>query len=161
AARLRQERRRLTFMRKLIKELERLAFEHKVDQLPHRPARIALPFRRAQPRSWRLDLRQLLDERATDACEAIVHATGVYFPNRTHRARIALKKLRYASEIADDTGVMKDGHLGRDLRKAQDVLGQVHDRETLIRELDRLASKHHEVDEQQVRIVQHLAQAEI
>src|SRR5262249_33546090 len=92
---------------------------------------------------------------------AIVHATGVYFPNRTHRARIALKKLRYASEIADDTGVMKDGHLGRDLRKAQDVLGQVHDRETLIRELDRLASKHHEVDEQQVRIVQHLAQAEI
>ena len=31
------------------------------------------------------------------------HAAGVYFPNRAHKVRIAIKKLRYAVEMMDGT----------------------------------------------------------
>jgi CHAD domain-containing protein len=54
-------------------------------------------------------------------------APAVYMPNRLHRVRIALKKLRYTLEVAEAAGASIDRHLMRDARKAQDLLGRIHD----------------------------------
>ena len=54
--------------------------------------------------TWRRDLDYTLRERALATREAIDHATGVYFPARVHAARIAIKKMRYAMEIAHAIG---------------------------------------------------------
>jgi len=81
---------------------------------------------------WRERLRCQIKERREVALEALRYATGVYFPNRLHRARIAVKKLRYAAEVARTTGLFTDqsGAL-RAIRRAQDLLGDIHDRERL------------------------------
>jgi hypothetical protein len=100
-------------------------------------------------------------ERSTEAGETIRHATGVYFPNRAHQARIALKKFRYASEIGAQTGMLKDEPLIRDLKKAQDILGELHDREVLVAELKAVAPEDDGVDAGQIRLVKQVAEAEI
>src|SRR6185436_17783847 len=117
-----------------VKRLERLEIERELARLGSGVGQ--------HPRFWigltgscRRQLRQLMAERAHAAAAAVAHATGVYFPNRVHAARIAIKKCRYAAEIAAETGIFVDGSLIRDLKKAQDVLGNLHDRQTLIDEL--------------------------
>lgn len=63
---------------------------------------------------------------------AIAHAGGIYLPDRLHRVRIAAKKLRYAIEIQRELlHSRSQAHLGR-LRTQQDLLGRMHDLETLI-----------------------------
>jgi CHAD domain-containing protein len=99
-AALRQKRERV--MRKTLKRLERVDVGRvlaSVDGLHPR----RLPFRR--PRPWRDVLRQQLADRAGDVRHSIERAGGVYFPNRLHGTRVALKKLRYAVEIATATGL--------------------------------------------------------
>jgi CHAD domain-containing protein len=59
-------------------------------------------------------------------------AGAVYLPERLHTARIALKKLRYAAEFAaaiDGRAVTPDL---RALKRAQDLLGRMHDLQVLI-----------------------------
>jgi CHAD domain-containing protein len=134
-----QERNRLHLMRRLIKRLERSEIDGLIEHVAgrhgsaghlHRIALGALGGGR-----WRRNLTLTLARRAGVAADAIEHATGVYFPKRVHAARIALKKLRYAMETANDIG--RDGLEAplRDLKKGQDVLGDLHDRHTLIVEL--------------------------
>lgn len=81
---------------------------------------------------WRERLRSRITGRRERAIEALRHATAVYFPNRLHRARVGIKKLRYSAEVARATGLFTDprGAL-RHLRRAQDLLGDIHDRELL------------------------------
>jgi len=52
-------------------------------------------------------------------------------PNRLHRARIQLKKIRYLAELADDSPQRKA--LLAELKGVQDALGQWHDWEELTR----------------------------
>ncbi len=85
-------------------------------------------------------LRAHTAARVQDVRTAVTHATGVYFPRRSHVTRIALKKLRYAVEIAAASGIWHAPQLLKDLRKFQEVLGQVHDAETLLRSLDSLVA---------------------
>jgi hypothetical protein len=59
----------------------------------------------------------------------------VYFPNRLHKTRIAIKRLRYAFELADRTANWRPPKALRLLKDAQDALGHVHDREVLLRRL--------------------------
>jgi CHAD domain-containing protein len=160
-ARRQQERQRLVLMRKLIKRLEGLAVDGELGRLGKTGATKDLRLRMLQRPSWPGELRRLLDERSVATWDSIDHATGVYFPNRLHQARIAIKKFRYASEIATATGILKDDGLLRDLRRTQDVLGQLHDREMLIRELDHIASQNGDVKRRQIRMIQQLAEAEI
>jgi len=128
-----QERRRLELMRKLIKQ-----FEH--DGLPElmhealRGRRVSSAWRRSG-RPWRRQLQSILSERAQSATDAVRHATGVYFPHRAHSARIAIKKLRYALEIAEATSTLRTTEAIPDLKKAQDILGDLHDRQELVDEL--------------------------
>ena len=86
-------------------------------------------------RSWRHELRDAIRHRATRVNDAVDRATAVYMPNRSHSARIALKKLRYLIEVAAVTGVMADAML-EDLRSAQEALGDLHDMTVLGRLID-------------------------
>jgi hypothetical protein len=52
-----------------------------------------------------------------------------------HKARIALKKLRYAAEVACQTGVFNAEPPMRILKKGQDTLGELHDRDSVLDEL--------------------------
>jgi CHAD domain-containing protein len=128
----RYEEERPARVRKLIKTLEELELKPTAKHLAVRrgPNRVLawLPARE----SWQARLRSIVVARCHGAADAIVHATGVYFPNRVHSARISVKRLRYALEAYQDTGLGDRVNDLRRLRKAQDLLGELRDRQTLL-----------------------------
>src|SRR5262245_2051433 len=89
---------RLRLVRKLIKKFESLDVQRLLDNLAAGPRRGRRSWTNIGAR-WPDQLRRLTVERAAATLEAVHYATGVYFPNRGHAARIALKKFRYALEI--------------------------------------------------------------
>src|SRR5262249_33443555 len=124
---------------KLIKRFERLEVERMLRDLAGR-GRWALHPWTTLFGTWRQLLSRTLVDRAQTARESIAHTTGVYFPNRAHATRIALKKFRYAAEIATLTGIeASDGSI-RELKKGQDILGDLHDRQVLIDELPEMVT---------------------
>lgn len=149
---------RLVQMRRLIKTLERL----KVDALLHvvsdgHPAGLRT---RLTSAGWRAQLRHLVLERARVAVDRVAHATGVYFPNRVHSARIAIKRLRYAAEIVEATGLSDIGSAIKTLSKAQTILGDLHDRQALA---DRLLGyqKHDGVEAEHLKATRHVLAEEV
>ena len=135
------ERDRLAAMRRLIKTIEQLDVDTVLGRIATRHP--SGPRSRLATRAWRGHLRQLLLERASTAAEKIAHATGVYFPNRAHSARIAVKKLRYAAEISQATGAANLKGAIKSLRKGQEVLGEIHDRGSLSDTLTRYLALDH------------------
>ena len=87
-------------------------------------------------RAWNASMQSRLastvNESAAMVRQKVHHASGVYFPNRAHRARIAIKKLRYGAELIEP-GVPGRKSALRALKSAQQSLGSVHDREMLRR----------------------------
>lgn len=80
-------------------------------------------------RTPRLD-RALADQartRAAAVAQAVDHASGVYFPRRAHAARIEIKKLRYLIEFHDPS----DRESLKVLRKGQEILGDIQDRQVV------------------------------
>lgn len=135
------ERDRLAGTRQLIKTLERIDVGAMLGHMATRHP--SGPRSRLAARAWRDHLRHLLLERARTAAERIAHATGVYFPNRAHKARIAVKRLRYAAEISQGTGGAQLRGEIKSLRKAQEVLGEMHDRAVLCETLTRYVDRDH------------------
>ena len=90
---------------------------------------------------WRTSLRAQITTRAAEATDAVRHATGIYLPNRAHRARIAVKKLRYSIELARETGIWQPRRVLKDLRRIQSTLGSIHDAQVLIDAVDDLVGK--------------------
>jgi CHAD domain-containing protein len=157
-----QEEERLRLMRKLIKRFERLDVERDVRALAARPARASRLWT-GGARRWPRQLRHAVGERAGAARESVHHATGVYFPNRTHSARIALKKLRYALEIL--CAAVADPALDDSLeylKKTQDVLGDLHDRQVLVDDLQANAAALEgvEIDPSHVTLIRQFVAAE-
>jgi len=70
--------------------------------------------------------------RAVALQAAIENAGGIYLPDRLHQVRIAVKKLRYAMEIARELSGSRAVARIRTLKGAQDLLGRMHDLEVLI-----------------------------
>jgi CHAD domain-containing protein len=159
--RQRQERDRLLLVRELVKRFERLGVGQELARLSTGSARPRTRFLIAITGAWRHQLRRLVAERAQAASDAVVHSTGVYFPNRSHQARIALKKFRYAVEISAYAGLLADEPLMRTLKKTQDLLGELHDRQTLIDELKDGAPEQAEMDARQLGLIVRVAEAEI
>ena len=149
-----------TARRRLIKEIETLD----LCELPRLVARAQRWGRFKLPlghTAWRDRLRSHIGERAADVRRSMLHASGVYFPNRSHAARLAMKKLRYALELAQDTGAWRTPRAIRRLRKAQDVLGQAHDREVLLERLKALAQQDASADRAAVESLVAVLEAEI
>jgi CHAD domain-containing protein len=63
---------------------------------------------------------------------AIENAAGIYLPDRLHEVRIAVKKLRYSMEIARELSGSRARARILTLKRAQDLLGRMHDLEVLI-----------------------------
>ena len=89
-------------------------------------------------KDWRRSVVTEMLARQQALCDAIERAPDVYMPNRIHRVRIAIKKLRYTLEVTDATGIRVDIRMMRDLRKIQDLLGHVHDIDVARRVVQRL-----------------------
>jgi CHAD domain-containing protein len=126
--RQRYQRHRLELMRALIKEFERMEIERLLESIQHGVSRAM----RHTAAGWDRRLRRVIADRAVGTREAIGYATGVYFPKRAHKVRIAIKKFRYATEIAAATGLWNARAIIRELKKGQDLLGRVHDRQELL-----------------------------
>jgi CHAD domain-containing protein len=62
----------------------------------------------------------------------IENAAAIYLPDRLHEVRIAAKKLRYALEIVRDLSRSRATARILTLKRAQDLLGRIHDLEVLI-----------------------------
>jgi CHAD domain-containing protein len=133
--------RQLVARRRMIKAFECIELERLRDMMPRDVRRPWLHWvGRPHAASWAVFLRNRIGRRAARLRDAVHHATGVYFPNRTHTVRIAAKKLRYSVEIAQATGLWKPRHIVGDIREVQDLLGYLHDAQVLFDELDRVAA---------------------
>jgi CHAD domain-containing protein len=110
---------------KLARKLGRVIDDLREDEKGSR----ALPGAKAV--RWTVDARVV--RRAARLQSAIEMAGAVYLPERLHAVRIALKKLRYAVELAGDVaGQKKPVPVLRTLKRGQDVLGRMHDFQVLI-----------------------------
>jgi CHAD domain-containing protein len=118
--------------RRAIKEIEFLGLAKLHDELKR--ARRRIPLRVSS--NWRTTLRQHVARRADEVRSAIACAGGVYFPNRVHAARVAVKRLRYALELAKSTRAWRRRGAIRVLKEVQSALGEAHDRDVAISRLD-------------------------
>jgi CHAD domain-containing protein len=84
-----------------------------------------------QRHAWRAALAARIARRARRLGRAIDTAGQVYAAQPLHDVRIAAKKLRYALEIANDTGAAPCSKAVRSLKRAQDLLGRLHDLQVL------------------------------
>jgi CHAD domain-containing protein len=108
---------------RVAKKLERLA-----DALEDREESDAT----AATRAWQAAVDVRVARRAEPLTAAIDDAGAVYLPGRLHAVRIALKKLRYATELATEIAGAKATPEIKILRRAQDALGRLHDLQMLI-----------------------------
>ena len=122
--------------RAMVKAIERLDLPSLRDALRTNgnrrrwnPVGTAIRLRRP---SWVGSIWMRIIDRKDEAVRAVERAPAVYLPNRTHQARIAVKKLRYAVEVAADTGVWNPPRVLKDLRRLQGVLGDEHDLQVLM-----------------------------
>ena len=115
-------------------------------------------FRSPLSPAWQSTIRRHVGSRAREVRSAVAHAGGVYFPNRVHNARIAIKRLRYALELARATGTLRIPRSLRVLRKVQSTLGDAHDREVVMARLKDMNGAAKDADTERI---QYLLQAEV
>lgn len=87
--------------------------------------------RPAARRTLATSLAARIATRADTAALAVEDTGTIYAPDRLHRARIALKKLRYTLELAEDCGGARLSGTLRRLKEIQDILGTLHDHDVL------------------------------
>jgi CHAD domain-containing protein len=110
---------------------ERLA-EVDVEKLTRRLSSLREALRQPPPdHNWRAVLASRIAKRSRRLGTAINEAGQIYAPEALHRVRIATKKLRYAVELADESGAAPSALLVRTLRRVQEALGRLHDLQVL------------------------------
>ena len=138
AARRTLASRRLEARRRMIKTLDRLQLD-RTGRLRLRPrSYLRRAFGGATAHGWSEVLRDRIASRAEDLRLAIDHAGGVYFPNRLHSVRVAIKKLRYSAELAGQSGLCQCEDAVGELKKAQETIGRIHDAQVLLKSMDGL-----------------------
>jgi CHAD domain-containing protein len=90
---------------------------------------------KAAARNWRWAIDGRVGARASGLASAMADAGALYLPERLHAVRIAVKKLRYAVELAAEAAGEKPGEDLRVLKRGQDLLGRMHDMQMLIDEV--------------------------
>ncbi|MBA2304515.1 MAG: CHAD domain-containing protein [Acidobacteria bacterium] len=102
-----------------------------VSKLDRRLASVADALDRSEVEEWRGVLSGRLLRRAKHLSAAIDEAGQMYAAEWLHAVRIAAKKLRYGLELAADGGIPGAAPLLRPIKRAQDVLGRLHDLQVL------------------------------
>ena len=82
--------------------------------------------------AWRSVLGARTVRRAARLREAIEQAGSLYVPGRLHAVRIAIKKLRYILEVAEEAGIRRVSELIQALKDVQGTLGRLHDLQSLL-----------------------------
>jgi CHAD domain-containing protein len=112
---------------RMLERLERVNTE----KLGRRLASVAATLDAETAQAWRVALAGRLVTRAKRLETAIAEAGQMYTPERLHAVRIATKKLRYGLELAADVRVPHASrHVGT-MKRAQDLLGRLHDLQVL------------------------------
>jgi CHAD domain-containing protein len=109
-------------VRRLARKLDRIVAELQVSEAASS---------REAARKWRWAIEARVSRRASRLSAAMQDAGAVYLPERLHVVRIALKKLRYAVELANDVSGTRDDRELRTLKRGQDLLGHMHDLQML------------------------------
>jgi CHAD domain-containing protein len=109
------ERERSESLRNLVKSLEEIDLKASIGG------------RSRGPRRWHNVLGRQVAARTGRLRAAVDHAAGIPFPNRLHRVRVEVKKLRYSLELCRDLGRWNASAAIRALKRTQDVLGELHD----------------------------------
>jgi CHAD domain-containing protein len=135
------DRRALEWVAASIAEGRRQANQHLLSKTPSvEIQRIAAKLRRVAgalqarkpSRGWRWALDARVARRASAAQQAIQESGSLYHPGRLHQVRIALKKLRYGLELSAEAAGLESTPELRALKRAQTVLGRLHDEQVLI-----------------------------
>ena len=112
-------------------------------------------------RTWRprvsasigFNLQKRMHTQSTKLSEAVVHASGVYFPNRAHEVRIHAKRLRYLVELVSAASRPRYDRELTVLKRVQSVLGHVHDRELIMQRLDQSGERGAEIETLRQRLI--------
>ena len=95
---------------------------------------LALALRSESPGAIRACARRVaarLGRRARELEQTVVDAGLIFAPGPLHRVRIALKKFRYALEVAERLGRFRLSGTMQRLKRLQDLLGELHDLQVL------------------------------
>ena len=111
----------------MIDRLERV----NTDKLDSRLASVGVALNEATSEPWRKALAARLMTRSRRLLDAMTEAGQMYAPDRLHAVRIAAKKLRYGLELAADSGLKQAAPHVRTIKRAQDMLGKLHDLQVL------------------------------
>ena len=111
----------------MLKRLERVD----ADKLGRRLGSVGAALESATEEPWRRTLCSRLLRRSKRLSVAMDAAGQMYAPERLHDVRIAAKKLRYGLELAYDSGVKQAAAHVRTIKRAQDLLGKLHDLQVL------------------------------
>ena len=101
------------------------------DKLGRRLASVADALGTSDDEGWRTVLSTRLLKRSRRLSAAVDAAGQMYEPERLHAVRISAKKLRYALELAGDSGNAPAARHVRTIKKVQDMLGRLHDLQIL------------------------------
>jgi CHAD domain-containing protein len=88
--------------------------------------------RKREQAAWRRELATRLERRAAMLMSALDQAGVLFVAERLHEVRIALKRLRYALELAGELRVANTAASVRELKAVQDILGALHDHDVLM-----------------------------
>jgi CHAD domain-containing protein len=104
------------------------AFEHELRQLS--PAQEPVPVKAGA--AWQIVLARRLLTRTERLRRAVTDAGVLFVSDRLHTVRVALKRLRYAVELAGELGGRKLEATLDELKNSQDTLGELHDLDMLM-----------------------------
>lgn len=104
-----------------------------VEKLDKRLQSVGAALDDATAEPWRKALATRLLGRVRSLSAAMDAAGHMYAPEHLHAVRIAAKKLRYGLELAADSGVEEAAAHVRTIKRAQDMLGKLHDFQVLQR----------------------------
>jgi CHAD domain-containing protein len=114
-------------LERIASQLERAAHQVALHDAMNRLIRPTGP---AHGWMWALDAR--LVRRAAAVRAAIESAGALYSSEPLHAVRVAIKKLRYAAELATELGQPRMTADVAILKTGQDILGRLHDLEVLL-----------------------------
>ena len=104
----------------------------KVEKLRQRLGRVGSDTDAPEAAAALAEVEQQVSRRARRLSAAIERAGGLYLPDRLHAVRVAAKKLRYALEIDRELKRSRATSRITQLKRLQDLLGEMHDYEILI-----------------------------
>jgi CHAD domain-containing protein len=111
----------------MLKRLEKI----NLGKLDRRLGLVARALDEERAEAWRDELARRLLKRSKLLAAAVEDAGHLYAADRLHAVRIAVKKLRYAMELAAEGGLREAARHATALKRAQEVLGRLHDLQVL------------------------------